>query len=138
MSTSGGDRARAAGGWLSAQWKRDPLWATLMAFGAVMGIAYLIGPGGQATVLKSLHNVGKDPVATMQALGAGAALALGALAGLLHFFPPTHDLGDRMLKGLVKGLIVLFVGVPLLGWGITHMGDLGQLAAGFQGSGQGR
>ena len=134
MATTG-DRARAAAGagagWLTGMWRRDPLWGSLMLFGLVMGFLYVIGPNGQATVLSTLHNVGKDPVATMQALGAGAALALGALAGLLHFFPPTHDLGDRMLRGLVKGLVVLFVGVPLLGWGIQHHGDLGQLAAGF-------
>ena len=136
MATTG-DRARAAagsaGGWLAGMWRRDPLWASLMLFGAVMGLLYILGPNGQATVVHALQNVGKDPVATMQALGAGAALSLAALAGLLHFFPPTHDLGDRMLRGILKGLVVLFIAVPLGGWAIQHHGDLGQLAAGFQG-----
>ncbi|HXM58302.1 MAG TPA: hypothetical protein VOB72_23075 [Candidatus Dormibacteraeota bacterium] len=138
MATTNSDRARAAGGWLAAQWKRDPLWASVMAFGAVMGVLYVIGPGGQATVMKALHNVGRDPVATMQALGAGAALSLAALAGLLHFFPPTHDLGDRMLRGLLKGLIVLFVAVPLGSWAIAHTADISKVLAGFQPSGTGR
>ncbi len=124
--------AGAGAGWLTGMWKRDPLWGSLMLFGGVMGLLYILGPNGQATVGHALQNVGKDPVATMQALGAGAALSLAALAGLMHFFPPTHDLGDRMLRGILKGLVVLFLAVPLGGWAIQHHADLGQLAAGLQ------
>lgn len=106
-------------------WKKDPAWATIIALGVVLGIAYLIGPGGQQTILTNLHNVGTDPVATGQAIGAAGALVLAVIAGLLWFVPFFHGMAGTILKGLGFGLVILFVLVPLLGWFVQHHADLG-------------
>lgn len=114
-----------------ALWKKDPFWATIIASGLVLGIVYLIGPGGQQTILATIHNVGVDPVATGQAIGAAGALVVATIAGLMWFVPWTHELATTMLKGLGIGLVILFIAVPLLAWGITHHADLGNLWASF-------
>lgn len=136
MATNVGERARGAagmgGGWLMAQWKREPIWGTLMAAAAVLVVWQFIGTGGQANILRYINNVGGNPISTFQAIGAAAGVALVALGGLLHFFPPTHDLGDRMIRGVLKGLAVLFLGVPLLAGLVPHLPSLfGQLFAHF-------
>lgn len=113
-------------------WKKEPVWTLIVGFGLLMGGLFIIGPGGQQTILNTIHGVGSDPVASMQALGAGMALALGALAGLLHFFPFTKKLGGDMLRGIGLGLVILFVVVPLGGWAIQHHSDLGNAFASLQ------
>jgi hypothetical protein len=119
-------------------WKRDPFWASIILGGLAFGLLYLLGPTGRTTILGTIQHVGVDPVATAQALGAAFALVVLAAGGLCHFIPPLHDFGDRMLKGLGKALVILFVGVPLLSWGIQHHADLGNLWATYTSSQPGR
>jgi len=108
-------------------WKKDPFWASIVVGGLVLGLLYMLGPTGRVTILGTIQHVGVDPVATAQAVGAAFAIVVLAAGGLCHFIPPLHDFGDRMLKGLGKGLVVLFIAVPLLSWGVQHHADLGQL-----------
>jgi len=114
---------------IQAQFTKDPFWTCVIGLLLVLVALYLIGPGGQETIMTSIANVGRDPVATIQAVGAGMALVSLGVAGLFHLTPWWRHHGTGMVKGVLTALVILFVGLPLAQWGIQHRAEVPALIA---------
>lgn len=97
-------------------------WKLFVALGALLLVVLAMSHGSRFSLGVDLHRLTTDPTGTLDDLairGGGVALLAG---GILHFTPWTRTHGAAMVDGVLKGLAVVFIGVPLVLWVVGNRG----------------
>lgn len=103
-------------------------WNLVIIGALLLVVLVLLGPTARVQMLSNLRT---DPIGVLQGWGARLALVLLAAGAVLHFVPWTREVGNKIVEGCLIGLGILFVGVPILGWVLTHLHDIGSFFSGL-------
>lgn len=107
----------------------DGFWKLILMGAALLVALSVIGPSGRSHLMAGFSGFGTDPMGTIQFIGSRLGLVLLGIGALLHFTPWTRTHGAAIVEGVILGLGLIFVGLPVLGWVLTHRAEIGAFFA---------